>query len=49
MTWNSVVKGDVDLTNKTERGVKHCQILACVKDVKENYHNLSIIMEKLQV
>ena len=34
---------------KEGRGVKYCQVVAAVKKVKESYHNLSVIVKKLQV
>ena len=48
VTWNSIEKGPLD-KSKIGRGVKHCQVIACVAEVKESYHNLSIIIDKLQV
>ena len=48
MTWNSIKKGSLG-KDKTGRGVKYCQVLACVSKVPESYHNLSIIVDKLKV
>ena len=48
VTWNSIQKGELD-RDKMDRGVKYCQVIACVKNVKESYHNLSIVVEKLKV
>jgi hypothetical protein len=48
VTWNSIEEGDLD-PSKIDRGVKFCQVLAVVRDIKETYHNISVICEKLKV
>ena len=48
MTWNSIEEGDLD-PSKVDRGVKFCQVLVVVRDVKETYHNIGVICDKLKV
>ena len=51
VTWSSVKKGELPARGeeKEGRGVKYCQVMAAVNKVKESYHNLSVIVKKLQV
>ena len=51
ITWSSNKKGNLPSRGeeKAGRGVKHCLVVAAVKKVKESYHNLSVIVKKLQV
>ena len=50
--WSSVTAGELpgsEQRDKRDRGVKNCIVIAAVSKTKESYHNLSIILEKLQV
>ena len=52
VTWSSIEKGKLpsrEEKSKQDRGVKHCLVVATVAKVKESYHNLSVIVKKLQV
>ena len=51
ITWSSNKKGELPSRGeeKAGRGVKYCLVVAAVKKVKESYHNLSVIVKKLQV
>lgn len=35
--------------DKTDRGVKFCQVVAAVAKVPESHHNLSVLLDKMQV
>ena len=52
VTWSSIEKGELpsrEEKSKKDRGVKHCLVITAVAKVKESYHNLSVIVKKLQV
>ena len=51
VTWSSNKKGELPSRGEDNggRGVKYCLVVAAVKKVKESYHNLSVIVKKLQV
>ena len=35
--------------DKRDRGVKFCQVVAAVAKVPETHHNLSVLLDKMQV
>ena len=37
------------LSGEQGRGVKYCQVVAAVAKVPESHHNLSVLLEKMQV
>ena len=37
------------LSGEQGRGVKYCQVVATVAKVPESHHNLSVLLEKMQV
>lgn len=52
VSYNAIKKGELSPArskNIVDRGVKFCQVIAAVRDVKESYHNLSIINSMLKV